>query len=213
MFERFDIYFSGELIEGADPAEVRRSLCRMNGIDETKAIKLLSGMPVKVKSNVDVETAGKYRASFRKIGVLIDIRPCEIKHPGPSGEAAPKTEPGETEPELKAAEIPSTTAEDLTPPVHGIAVEEDASLELLPANTGSLEDCARPRPAQPLPDVSGLAISASEEPLDDTPEPPPALIDTSHLSAEPARVGSLEDCVVPKAVPPIPDVSHLRLLD
>jgi hypothetical protein len=211
MFERFDIYFSGELIEGADPAEVRRSLCRMNGIDETKAIKLLSGMPVKVKSNVDVETAGKYRASFRKIGVLIDIRPCELTGSGPVGHSAPDSEPT-TISGQETADSP-TTIDEVTPPVNGIAVEEEAPLELLPANTGSLEDCARPKPVQPLPDVSDLAIDASGKPLDSSPEPPPALIDTSHLSAEPARVGSLEDCVVPKTIRPIPDVSHLRLLD
>ncbi len=211
MYDNFDIYVSGQLIDGADLAQVRRALCRMNGINEAKAVKLLSGVPVKVKSNVDVETASKYRATFRKIGILIDVRP--------SDSAAGRSHPPASEPktEIHRAAEPTVklgSAEaDLAPSAAGISVEEEAEPELLPANTGTLADYSVRPPAQPLPDISSLSIDASGADLDDSPKPPPTAIDTSHLSAEPARLGSLEDCVVEKPVRPIPDISHLRLLD
>ena len=213
MFEKFDIYFSGELAEGSDPAEVRRALCRMNGIDETKAAKLLSGLPVRIKSNVDVETAGRYRASFRKIGVLIDIRPALA--PTTSETAAGMSSPSTaTQPvEDNTNSNDASAGDDPAPAVTGISVEEDAELELLPPKTGSLEDCRTAKPATPIPDISAMTVDASGEDLDATPPPEPAQIDTGHLSAEPAGAGSLEDCVVDKPIEPMPDISHLRLLD
>jgi hypothetical protein len=216
MYEHFDIYFSGELLEGADPAEVRRSLCRMHGIDEAKAIKLLSGLPVRVKRNVDVETAGKYRATFRRIGVLIDIRPCKLETTPDSSERpalSPEAERNQTAAKTTADAAHSGDDDPDPPPVAGISVVEDAELELLPANTGSLEDCVVPKSIPAPPDISGLAVDVPGGILDESPPPPPPSIDTSHLSAEPARVGSLEDCVVEKPIRRLPDVSHLRLLD
>ena len=49
--------------------------------------------------------------------------------------------------------------------------------------------------------------------LDETPAPPPADIDTSGLEALPPNTGSLEDCQQDKPPRPIPDISHLRLVD
>ena len=49
--------------------------------------------------------------------------------------------------------------------------------------------------------------------LDETPPAPPADIDTSGLEALPANTGSLEDCREDKEPRPIPDISHLRLVD
>lgn len=85
--------------------------------------------------------------------------------------------------------------------------------ELLPANTGSLADCAPPEPDNPPPDVGHLALDQPERPLDDTPPPPPADIDTSHLSAAPANSGDLSDCAPPQPDAPLPDISELRLAE
>jgi len=49
--------------------------------------------------------------------------------------------------------------------------------------------------------------------LDDTPPPPPADIDTSGLDALPPNTGTLEDCKVEKPPRPIPDISHMKLVD
>ena len=208
MFERFDIYIDGRLMEGADPEEVRRALCRVNGIDDGRARKLLSGVPVRVKSGVDAETAGAYRATFRRIGVLVDIRPASIDKGIDNGKA-PAAAPGET-----AYAPPGVAPTDPAPRLAGTSVAQDEDgPELLPPNTGTLADCAAPAPARPLPDVSRLDLDLSGTDLDPSPAPPPAEIDTDHLSAEPPNAGSLQDCAVEKPARPLPDVSHLRLLD
>lgn len=202
MFERFDIYITGRLVDGTDPAEARRALCRMDGIDEARALRLLSGVPIKVKSGVDVETAGKYRATFRKIGILIDIRPSEAAS-GVPVEAAVSRPDSE----------PATASSEAAPNPDRSAAAGHAELELLPPNTGSFEDCALPVVPEPLPDISALTLDLSDGDLDPSPPPPAPAIDTDHLSAEPANAGTLEDCTVEKPAMPIPDVSHLRLLD
>ncbi len=59
----------------------------------------------------------------------------------------------------------------------------------------------------------GLTLAQPGATIDDTPPPPAADIDTSGLKALPPNTGSLEDCRVDKPARPIPDISHLRLID
>ena len=49
--------------------------------------------------------------------------------------------------------------------------------------------------------------------IDHAPAAPPAEIDTSALSALPPNSGSLEDCKIDKEPHPIPDISHLQIVD
>ena len=49
--------------------------------------------------------------------------------------------------------------------------------------------------------------------IDHKPAPPPAEIDTSELSALPPNSGSLEDCTIEKEPHPIPDISHMQIVD
>lgn len=59
----------------------------------------------------------------------------------------------------------------------------------------------------------GMSLAEPGATIDHTPPPPTAQIDTSELSAAPANTGSLEDCKVDKAPYPIPDISHLQIVD
>ncbi len=60
---------------------------------------------------------------------------------------------------------------------------------------------------------NGMSLAEPGATIDDTPQPPPANIDTGALEALPANSGTLEDCQVEKTPRPIPDISHLRLTD
>ena len=75
---------------------------------------------------------------------------------------------------------------DLTPDPPPYRVDI-SNLSLADANTGSLEDCARPKAPRPIPDISWLSMSE-------------------------ANTGSLEDCHYQKPGRAIPDTSHLRLV-
>lgn len=95
-----------------------------------------------------------------------------------------------------------------------------ALLEILPAGSPPPQ-AAAPAPiaattndvATTAPADDGLSLAAPGAIMDSTPPPPPAQIDTSSLSAQPPNSGSLEDCRVEKAPYPIPDISHLSIVD
>lgn len=175
--DRFDIYFAGQLLPDQDPATVKQWLGKQFKLQGEALERLFSGQPMRIKQAVDLDTAGRYRAAFRKAGALLEIRPV-AEAPAAPPAAAPADEP-----------------------------------ELLPANTGSLEDCAPPPPDSPPPDTSHLHLDDPALPLDDTPPPPDADIDISHLSAGEPNSGDLSDCAADKPARPLPDISQLHLAD
>jgi len=190
-FDRFDVYFSGKLLPGRAEGVVREAVARLFKADAAQLDMLFSGKPVRIKRGVDAETAGRYRASLRAVGALVDVRPNNDDAPPPTRTNRP--------------------TEDIVP-VTGVEVSEDGpDYELMPPRTGSLADIAPPPPPPLRPDVSHLDLAQPGAPLDDTPPPPPAQIPTDHLSAGAPNAGSLEDCVVVKPAQHLPDISHMRI--
>ena len=167
--ESFDIYFLGEMLPDADPVRVRQGVAELFKIQEDKVGRLFSGKPVRVKQGIDVDTAGRYRGAFRDVGAHIQIVPA----------GAPPPEAISPAPEPAAAE----SAPDALPPL--VEVTEDSDFEL--AEPGAIIDHKQP--------------------------PPQAEIDTSSLEALPPNTGSLEDCRNDKPPQPIPDISHMQLVD
>ena len=177
----YDIYFSAKVLDGHDLNSVKQSIAKLFRADDAQLQVLFSGKAVRIKSNVDAETAGQYRATLRKAGILIDVLPA--------GGAAP-------------------------PSNDGVQVEKTrAAMRLLPANTGSLADCAPPEPEPPVLDIEGMALAAPGAMLAEIEPVPEADIDTSALSAAPPNSGTLEDCAQEKPKREIPDISHIRFVD
>ncbi len=205
MSEKFDIFFSGQIIAGQDEAAVRAKLGRAFNANPKQLEQLFSGQSVKIKSAVDIEKAAKYRVSFRNAGALIDIKPvtAAVQHP---------------------ASTPPTKDE----------------IELLPAKTGSLIDCAPQVVPAEIPNIDGITLGSNTAPLDSrepTPPasidtegltlnpphaettlderkpPPPAEIDTTGLTLNAANTGSLEDCQQPLEAAKIPDISALEMVE
>ena len=189
--QRFDIYFAGELLPDHSPDAVKQWLGAQFKLQGEALERLFGGQPVRIKQAVDMDTAGRYRAAFRQAGALLEIRPADAGQ-------APVHPPS-------AAEAP----ERPSPAPQGDTSEP----ELLPANTGSLEDCALPVAPMPLPDITHLQLDSPEQPLDDQAPAPPPVIATEHLSATPANTGDLSDCVQEKPARPLPDISQLQLAD
>ncbi len=87
------------------------------------------------------------------------------------------------------------------------------TLTLLPPNTGSLIDCAKPVTPQPIPDISNMSLASKGSILDESPTVAPVEIDISALTLTPPNTGTLEDCKKDIAPHQIPDISHLNLDD
>ena len=73
--QAFDIYFLGEMLPDTDPADVKRRVAKLFKVTEDAVDRLFSGKPLRVKQNVDAETASRYRAAFRDAGALLEIVP------------------------------------------------------------------------------------------------------------------------------------------
>jgi hypothetical protein len=174
--DTFDIYFLGEMVPGADPAEVRSKVAGLFKIQEDAADRLFTGKPLRVKQGLDVDKASRYRAAFREAGALLQIVPHGAEPPAPKP-AIPRDSMD------TAATAPAVTAADESPPPAagiaaggdfdlaepGVTIDETPppapaqintdGLEALPPNTGSLEDCKVEKPHRPIPDISHLQLT------------------------------------------------------
>lgn len=178
--QTYNIYFSGQIIDGKDPLKTRRQVGSMFKASQKQLDRLFSGTRIKIKSGVDEETAARYRVAFRNAGALVEIQPS-------------------------GADANNALTADTT---HSGRPE---GLSLLPANTGSLEDCAPRVTPQPLPDINHISLAATGNIIDESPDPEPPEIDIGKLSMEPANSGSLEEFRKEVEPYPIPDISHLDL--
>lgn len=193
-FDKYDLFFSGQIMDGQEKTEVRARVARIFRATETQLNRLFSGDPIPIKKGVDMDTAIKYRVTLRDAGALIDVVPARSPEPQSSAPAQPSA----------------------PPPASGTAVSsaaEGLQFTLAPPRTGSLEDCAPESHPVEIPDISGLHLAPETEPLApqgaiSTPE-----IDTSALRLFPADTGDLRDCQTETPPLPLPDISDLRLID
>ncbi len=253
--ERFDIYFSGKVLPDNELETVKQKVGALFNANAAVLDQLFSGKAVKIKKSVDMDTAIKYRVKFRDIGAIVEIRPSSV----PASTVPAQTEapqPPANNTSASEAEKPATLSQsvqtdrpsalesslaipgsiiDETPAVPPAQFSTD-EFELGPANQGSLEEFAETVIPAPIPDISALDISASEEPLDttqppaplevdtssmhidafagpldDTPPPAPAEIDTSSLTAAAPNTGSLEEFDSRPEPVPLPDISKLEM--
>lgn len=210
--ERFDIYFFGEALPTADPKAVREGVGRLFKLQGAAIDRLFSGKPLRVKKDVDVDAASRYRAAFREIGALIQIVPAgtspAASRPVPAGRNG-----GATEPVSAAAPIAPGPAPK-SPPTQD---PDDDQSTLARTLTLTIVEETFPDEDSPPRSAAGHAPAMTlAEPgatIDDTLTAPPAAIDTRGLEALPPNTGSLADCRADKPPRPIPDISHLRLVD
>jgi len=110
----------------------------------------------------------------------------------------------------------------------GIDVDSAAQLRGRFRDAGALVDirpaeiprtappASSPAPAQAVTETTPddpWTLAPAGAPVSDATAPPPAVIDTSHLSMTEPNTGSFEDCRQAKPVRPIGDISHLSLSD
>jgi len=232
--DTFDIFFSGQIMEGQNETEVRKKVGHIFKANEKQLERLFSGQAIKIKSGVDLDNAVKYRVAFRNAGALIDIKPTTAANPKTEAQPqAASSQPSETSTQ------PQGTAGQPLASAEPQPAEKD-EIELLPPQTGSLIDCAAEVIPAAIPNIDGLNFDDTDEPLDkteppppanidtqnltlnpasletvldETEPPPPANIDTSSMELNPANTGSLEDCQ--QAVEPaeIPDISALEMVE
>lgn len=215
MPEKFDIFFSGQTIDGQDEAEVRTKLSRIFSTNPRQLEQLFSGRPIKIKSGVDIEKAAKYRVIFRDAGALIDIKPASTTDPAntkqpQASQPSPAAPPAKDEIELLPAK--TGTLIDCAPKVVPAEIPNIDNISL-GSNAGSLDNREPPPPAHINTEGLTLNPAHSETFLDESKPPPPADIDTRSLSLNAANTGTLEDCQQQVEPAETPDISALEMVE
>jgi len=237
MEERYDVYFAGVVLTGHDPAQVRRQLGSLFDADAKTLDLLFSGTPRLIKRGCDRATAQKYKSAMERAGAAPEIIPTGAQ-PGVAATPRKPTTAAEriaalaAEPDdVRYQRDSAATAEQ--PPADTPA--EEQGIGLAPPGTAVLREEERTTPQAREIDTAGLAVDTAATRLSAEREPPPAALDTSHLSlaqtgeqipnlpssAEPLSPDTdnlalsepgtdFSDCAPPAAPPPALDLSHLH---
>ena len=172
----FKILFAGELVEGADPAQVRANLANLFKTEVAKVESLFSGERKVIRRDVDEATARKFQAGFARAGAVAVIVDADgVEHlpeasqpPAPSTTEAPPvdTRPASPPP---APPVPAQDSDDLEPSRTTLAEAGRAPPPLL----------ARGQPSAPddMTMADAGAILIDEPTVTESPN-----IDTSHLT-------------------------------
>ena len=190
----FEVAFSGKLLEGADPDQVKSRVGKMFNADAAKVAQLFSGKRIVIKKNIDQATAAKYKTALNRAGA-----DCEVKPMGaPAGEpAAAKGAPEAATPAAAETVKPAAPAKpaepvdygDVEPPPQtdplGITGDQIEDLAASLAPVGSDMQDSYETPAEPEFDLTGFDLAPVGADLDtakkEAPPPPP---DTTGLALE-----------------------------
>jgi len=71
---RFQVLFSGEVVEGTSETAVRQNLMRRLGLDERKVAQLFSGRTVVIRSDLTREAADALQAELAGLGAIARIK-------------------------------------------------------------------------------------------------------------------------------------------
>lgn len=192
MSNLLEVAFAGELVAGADAAQVRANLARLFQADEQRIAALFSGRRIVIKSNLDAASAEKYRLTLERAGARVEVVPVgwTATPAEPAAQAAPA--PVETpQPQLRPAPVAPGSSEF---PALRVAPRDEYM--------AAFQDVAAPD--------FGLA-PVGVDLQDQRPEPVAPALDLSQLSVAP--VGSDMGQARTPPAGPAPDTSHLKLLD
>jgi len=76
---RYNIVFSGEIMAGCEPGNVKRNIARLFSISEEKAEQILARKRFILKKDLDERTAGKYTEVLKKAGLQIFLEPVQAQ--------------------------------------------------------------------------------------------------------------------------------------
>ncbi|MGB5831392.1 MAG: hypothetical protein WBG92_05305 [Thiohalocapsa sp.] len=162
--DNYSVVFFGELLKKADGDRTRQRLQAWFKLDDAQLTNLLSGRRVVVKRDVDLDTASRYQAAFRKAGAkaLIELSTGEA---GASlgAHATEHVATTETSTGLTLAPL-GALLEELGDQGGPVQSPDISALSLVPGSDWSLADCEPPRPPSPIFDIDGFELVPISEP-------------------------------------------------
>lgn len=181
---RYEIAFSGRLVEGAPLASVQANLARLFQADAQRIAQLFSGRRVVIKNNLDEAGAEKYRLTLERAGAVVEVLAMLVE------------------------EV------ELTPPPAPVPVAAASAVAAVasPASPGRLQVAPRDEYMAAFVDVEApdFGIAPVGVDLQDAkPEAPAPVVDLSQFSLAPAGSDMGQAKTAPAGPPP--DTSYLSL--
>lgn len=205
--EKYNLVFRGELVPGADLAQVKQNLARLFKMDAARIDILFSGKTVVLKRGLDTDTAAKYRMAINKAGARIDTVASDatpVKPPAQNQEAEATSKasasPGSDRPQAhqgptRVSATPETSAL-AAPQAPSQAADKGAvSLTLAPAGGDLLEPSEKRHIPAATVDTSNLSIRPAGASLLDNSErkqPAPVSVDLRGLDLAPVGADVLK---------------------
>jgi hypothetical protein len=143
--DTFEVAFSGEMLAGTDPEQVKANVARIFKADAAKLEHLFSGKRVVIKKNISEDMATKYQQALKNAGAVCDVKNLAIEtavevEAAASPVAAPKP------PIVHAGDVPPAPN---TVPLHITANEiADLATSLAPVGSDMQENIHQVAPAQ-----------------------------------------------------------------
>ncbi|CAD5109221.1 hypothetical protein [Zestomonas carbonaria] len=175
----YEIAFSGQLVPGAEPEQVRANLAKLFQADAQRIAVLFSGRRIVIKNGLDGATAEKYRVAMERAGARAEVAAMEVEEvelaPPPAPEPAPVAAPAAAPGRLKVAPRDEYMA----------AFSEVDAPDFGMAPVGADLQDERPDPAAPQVDLSQFSLAPVGSDMGQAkaaPAAPPP--DTSHLKLQ-----------------------------
>ncbi|NRA25182.1 MAG: hypothetical protein HRU08_12060 [Oleispira sp.] len=208
----YDIYFRGEILPGADKAQVKAAIARIFNADDAKLAILFSGRVNTIKKAVDKVAATKYQQAFKQAGAKAVITLSKTT----STEAATESQAQATNPANKSVTddgwdvLPSGS--DLLKPNERRNIPDadiDTSAIRLVSPFAEVEVDEKIPP--PAPDTAHISVADVGEDMnpDRVAAVPSLELDLSKFSV--AEIGSALADKKEKKVPSVPDTNHIKL--
>ncbi|MCX2976665.1 hypothetical protein [Candidatus Marimicrobium litorale] len=190
MSERYDICFSGQVLEGHDAETVRARLAKLFKADRATLDKLFSGRTQIIKRGCDKATALQYKKAMENAGAQPIFRAsAKPNDKTPSQEA------------LGSAATPSSIATS--------ADTQNSGITLAPPQSDVLRDSERQVVVERKVDTSMLQLNEAGSLLTSTPPAPITLVNTDHISV--AEAGAEIPNLLSPEAPPIPSTDDIQL--
>ena len=170
----YDILFAGELLPGAEPAQVRARLQGLFRLSDQAAARLFTGQPWALKRGLDRAQAERLREVFLAAGAVARL----VEQPAPISPSSAALGPERDDPEGRPHPSPTITTFDPANKVNWSLAADDQPLEPVPDHPPpavdisrlhlvtdqdwSLADCDRPPASAAVPDISHLRILERE---------------------------------------------------
>lgn len=208
---KYDIYFRGEILPGADEVKVRAAIATLFKADDVKLAELFSGKVNTIKKSVDKATAVKYQQAFKQAGakaivtIVTEVAAPPISETAVLSDNAPLASQG-------SWDILPSGSDLLTPEERRNTPDVDIDVSAIKMVSPFTDVGVSEKVDPPTPDTSHISVADVGEDMNpDRTDPVPDLtLDLSEYTV--AEVGAALADKKEKKVPSAPDTNHIKLV-